>query len=320
MHKVSHSKGHRQPCRDIGSIKVFVALLLLGCLLTGSASAQDRQLAEPVLHDTARVLAYKDLGYVPNGHAQQKLDLYVPQSSEKLLPLIVWIHGGGWKEGSKDYCPPLLWSAKGYVVASINYRLSQHAKFPAQIKDCKAAIRWLRTQAKKYKIDPDHVVAWGGSAGAHLASLVGTAWDVAGWEQGDGSGSSQVQAVIDWYGRADLTPVSADPALAESPSASLLGGSGPEVGELAREASPLMHVSKDDPPFLIMHGDLDNVVPVQQSRTFAAALRKAGVKVSLVVLKGAGHGGADFLQPEQVSVIDSFLSEHLCTHRTAKSE
>ena len=114
--------------------------------------------------------------------------------------------------------------------------LSQDAKFPAQIKDCKAAIRWLRNQAKKYKIDPDQVVAWGGSAGGHLASLVGTARDVTEWEQGHRLGSSQVQAVIDWYGRADLTPVSIDPALADSPSASLLGGSGREVGELAREA------------------------------------------------------------------------------------
>jgi acetyl esterase/lipase len=319
MHKVDHSKGHRQTCCRIASTRVCVILFLWTCLLIGVASAQEQQPAGAVLHDTKRVLAYKDLSYVPNGHALQKLDLYVPQSSEELLPLIVWIHGGGWKGGSKDQCPPLLWTGKGFAVASINYRLSQDAKFPAQIKDCKAAIRWLRTQAQKYKIDPDHVVAWGGSAGGHLASLVGTAQDVPEWEQGHGMGSSEVQAVIDWYGRADLTPVSTDPALAESPSASLLGGSGHEVGELAQEASPLMHVSKDDPPFLIMHGDLDNVVPVQQSQTFAEVLRKAGVKVSLVVLKGAGHGGPDFLRAEQVSVIDSFLNQNLRMRRTAKS-
>jgi acetyl esterase/lipase len=320
MHKIGHSRGHLQPCRNSAPTRVSVVLLLWTYLLIGAASAQEQQPAEPVLHDTKRVLAYKDLSYVPNGHALQKLDLYVPQSIEKPLPLIVWIHGGGWKGGSKDQCPPLSWSGKGFAVASINYRLSQDAKFPAQIKDCKAAIRWLRTHAKKYKIDPDHVVAWGGSAGGHLASLVGTARDVPEWEQGHGLGSSQVHAVIDWYGRADLTPVSTDPALAESPSASLLGGSGREVGELAQAASPLTHVSKDDPPFLIMHGDLDNVVPVQQSQTFAEALRKAGVKVSLVVLKGAGHGGPDFLRAEQVSVIDSFLNQHLRMPRTAKSK
>jgi acetyl esterase/lipase len=320
MRKEDHSKRPRQPCFSIASTRGSVILLLWTCLLIGVASAQETQPAEPVLHDSEGVLAYKDLSYVPNGHAQQKLDLYVPQSSEKPLPLIVWIHGGGWKGGSKDQCPPLLWSGKGFVIASINYRLSQDAKFPAQIKDCKAAIRWLRNQAKKYKIDPDQVVAWGGSAGGHLASLVGTARDVTEWEQGHGLGSSQVQAVIDWYGRADLTPVSIDPALADSPSASLLGGSGREVGELAREASPLTHVSKDDPPFLIMHGDLDDVVPVQQSQTFAEALRKAGVKVNLVVLKGAGHGGPDFMRADQVRVIDSFLSRSLPVSRSARSK
>jgi acetyl esterase/lipase len=320
MHKVGHSKGHRQAYRNIASTRVSVILLLWTCLLIGTASAQEQLPAGPDLRDTKGVLAYKDLSYVPNGHALQKLDLYVPQSSENPVPLIVWIHGGGWKGGSKDQCPALLWSRKGFAVASINYRLSQDAKFPAQIKDCKAAIRWLRSQAKKYKIDPDHVVAWGDSAGGHLASLVGTAQDFPEWEQGQGIGSSQVQAVIDWYGRTDLTPVSTDPALAKSSSASLLGGSGREVGELAQEASPLTHVSKDDPPFLIMHGDLDNVVPVQQSQTFAEALRKAGVKVSLVILKGAGHGGPDFLRAEQVGFIDSFLNQHLRMPRTAKSK
>jgi acetyl esterase/lipase len=320
MHKVNNSKALLQPRCNIASKRVFVIPLLWTCLLIGAAYAQGTEPAGPVLPDSRSVLVYKDLSYVPNGHALQKLDLYVPKSSEKQLPLIVWIHGGGWKGGSKDQCPALSWSGKGFAVASINYRLSQDGKFPAQIKDCKAAVRWLRTQAKKYRIDPDQVVAWGGSAGGHLASLVGTAQDVPEWEQGHGIGSSQVQAVIDWYGRADLTPVSTDPALAESASASLLGGSGREVGELAREASPILHVSRDDPPFLIMHGDLDDVVPVQQSQTFAKALRKAGVKVSLVVLKGAGHGGPDFLRAEQVSVIDSFLNQHLHIHETAKSK
>jgi acetyl esterase/lipase len=320
MRQVDHPKRKLQACQNIASTRMFFVLLMWACLLVEVATAQELQSAEPVVSGTETVLAHKDLSYVPNGHPLQKLDLYVPQRNEERLPLIVWIHGGGWKGGSKEECPPLLWSGKGFAVASINYRLSQHAKFPAQIKDCKAAIRWLRIQSKKYKIDPDRVVAWGGSAGGHLASLVGTAQDVPNWEQGSGIGSSQVQAVIDWYGRADLTPVSTDPALAESPSASLLGGCGREVDELSREASPLMHVSRDDPPFLIMHGELDNVVPVRQSRTFAEALKKAGVKVSLVILKGAGHGGPDFLRAEQMSVIDSFLSQHLHVRRTAESK
>jgi acetyl esterase/lipase len=319
MDRVGYSRKHFSRCRRGASLKAAALLLLWSGLLISVASAQEREQPGPVPQPTKGVLVYKDLSYVLNGHVLQKLDLYVPQSSEAPLPLIVWIHGGGWRGGSKDYCPPLLWSRKGYAVASVNYRLSQVAKFPAQIEDCKAAVRWLRDHAKKYRIDPDHMAVWGGSAGGHLASLVGTAGDVAAWEEGHQASSSQVEAVIDWYGRADLTPVSKDSAYADSPSAFLLGGSGSGVAELAREASPILHVSQDDPPFLIMHGEMDKVVPVQQSRAFAEALRKAGVKVNLVVLKRAGHGGSDFLRPEEVSVIDAFLNQYLHLHRGTKS-
>ena len=294
-------------------------LLLFIGMWTGIASAQvgdPSKLLAPLLPG---VRVYKDLSYVPNGHERQMLDLYVPENPDGPLPLIVWIHGGGWRYGSKEGCPSLPWARKGYVVASIDYRLSQDACFPAQIKDCKAAIRWLRTHAAEYKIDPDRVAAWGVSAGGHLASLLGTAGDEAGWEQGHPVGSSRVQGVIDWFGRADLTRVCTDPALADSPSALLLGGSGPGVGELARKASPIMHVSENDPPFLIMHGDKDGLVPLDQSRAFAEALKAAGVKVNLVVLKGAGHGGGEFLQPEQVKVIDAFLNENLGRRKTAES-
>jgi acetyl esterase/lipase len=319
MHKIGYFRTHSCNCRRAVSLIAAALLVLWGGLLIGIVGAQERQPAEPVPQPTKSVLVYKDLSYVLNGHALQKLDLYVPEERDTLLPLIVWIHGGGWKAGSKDYCPALAWSKKGYAVASVNYRLSQVAKFPAQIKDCKAAIRWLRAHAGKYRIDPDHVAVWGGSAGGHLASLVGTAGDVPAWEEGYRVSSSQVQAVIDWYGRADLTPVSKDSAFMNSPSAFLLGGTGRGVAELAREASPIFHVSQDDPPFLIMHGDMDKIVPVQQSRVFAEALRKAGVKVDFVVLRGAGHGGSDFLQPHEVTIIDGFLNQYLRPHRSAKS-
>ncbi|MBN1103171.1 MAG: alpha/beta hydrolase [Deltaproteobacteria bacterium] len=264
-------------------------------------------------------MAHRDLAYVPNGHERQRLDVYVPETGKGPFPLIVWIHGGAWKHGSKERCPPLPWSGKGYVVASINYRLSQDAKFPAQIKDCKAAIRWLRVHARKFKIDPTRIAVWGGSAGGHLASLVGTAGDVEDWDPGYDPASSQVQAVIDWYGRADLSPVTTDPAWADSPSASLLGGCGEEVAHVAKKASPIYHVSGDDPPFLIMHGDMDRVVPVRQSQAFAKALKEAGVKVKLLILTGAGHGGRDFLEPEQVEAIDAFLNEYLARGRARQS-
>lgn len=300
-------------------MKVHVLLLLLTCLLIGTTAAKEPQPFDSLTSSATDVRCYKNLAYISNGHRHQNLDLYIPEKSNGPLPLIVWIHGGGWKDGSKDHCPILAWSEKGYVVASINYRLSQDAKFPAQIKDCKAAIRWLRAHAKEYKIDPDRVVAWGESAGGHLASLVGTADDVPEWEQGYETASSNVQAVIDWYGRTDLTPISVDPAFKGSSCASLLGGFGHQVAELARKASPILHVSKDDPPFLIMHGDMDEVVPLRHSQSFAEALRSLGVKVKLLVLKGVGHGGKPFLNPEHIKIIDTFLKDHLGRRKTARS-
>ena len=300
-------------------MKRFLFLLVFISLWTGIASAHARDRSRFFSPPQFGVRVYRDLPYQPTAHERQKLDLYVPENSERPLPLIIWIHGGRWRYGTKEDCPVLPWTREGYVVASINYRLSQDARFPAQIEDCKAAIRWLRTNAAQYKIDPDRVAAWGGSAGGHLASLLGTTGDVTEWEQGHAAGSSRVQAVIDWFGRADLTQACTDPVLGDSPSALLIGGSGPGFAELARKASPITHVSADDPPFLIMHGDMDNVVPLSQSRAFAEALRAAGVKVKLVVLKGVGHGGVEFKQPEQAKAIDSFLNEVIGRQKTAAS-
>jgi acetyl esterase/lipase len=285
-------------------IAVFTTLFIS----TSVQGQQDTKLTSPL---SAGWQSYTNILYVPNGSARQNLDLYVPVTATERLPLIVWIHGGGWTGGSKEQCAALDWANRGYVVASINYRLSRRTKFPAQIEDCKAAVCWLRRHADRYRIDPDRVVAWGESAGGHLASLLGTAGYVPEWEEEDEGVSSRVQAVIDWYGRADLTPVSTDPAFADSPSALLLGGSGEAVAELAQEASPILYVSKDDPPFLIMHGDQDNIVPLKQSERFANALRTAGVRVKMLVLKGAGHGGPEFMQAEPRKVIEKFLDEAL---------
>jgi acetyl esterase/lipase len=300
-------------------VKRFLLLLMSVSLSAGIAFAQGRDQSRLFSPPQPGVRVYKDLPYMTGAHERQKLDLYVPENSERPLPLIIWIHGGGWRYGSKEDCPVLPWTGEGYVVASIDYRLSQDACFPAQIEDCKAAIRWVRTHAAEYKIDADRVAAWGGSAGGHLASLLGTAGDVTEWEQGHAAGSSRVQAVIDWFGRADLTQACTDPVLGDSPSALLIGGSGPGFVEAARKASPITHVSADDPPFLIMHGERDNVVPPAQSQAFAEALKAAGVKVKLVVLKGVGHGGLEFMQPEQVKAIDSFLNEVLGRQKTAAS-
>ncbi|MBF0528418.1 MAG: alpha/beta hydrolase, partial [Deltaproteobacteria bacterium] len=250
-----------------------------------------------------------------------RLDVYVPENRPGPLPLMVWIHGGGWKQGDKERCRILPWTEKGYVVASINYRLSQQEKFPAQIMDCKAAIRWLRAQADRFNIDANKIVAWGESAGGHLASLLGTSGDVAEWGDGARIGSSRVQLVIDWYGRANLGNVCQDPAMTNSNSAQLLGGcQDRDSAQLAKKASPIVYVSPDDPPFLIMHGELDQVVPLSQSEEFATALKKAGVEAQLIVIKGAGHGGTAFFQPDKIEIIDNFLSAHLNPRKTTLGE
>jgi acetyl esterase/lipase len=281
---------------------LYFTLLLL--LLNAISQAEGERLANAII--------YKDVPYVENGHARQRLNIYLPDGlGEGPFPLIIWIHGGAWKYGSKENCPVLPWVQKGYVVASINYRLSQDAKFPAQIEDCKAAVCWLKQKALKYKIDSSRIVAWGDSAGGHLASLLGTADDMPEWENGQPASCSRVRVVIDWFGRADLTRVCTDPAMAASPVAILLGGGGEKMAKLARKASPIFHVTRGDPPFLIMHGDRDDTVPLQQSLAFAKTLQEAGVTVRLVVLKGAGHGGSDFFQSEQMKIIDNFLDENI---------
>jgi acetyl esterase/lipase len=297
-------------------MKRLALILVALAILAGPDPARGQQASEASPQPPPGVTVYKDLAYVPGGHARQKLDLHVPGDGAGPFPLILWIHGGAWMSGSKEGCVPSPWALKGYVVASINYRLSQDARFPAQLEDCKAAIRWLRANARRFKIDREHVIAWGDSAGGHLAALLGTTGDAAEWDPAPPGESSRVQAVIDWYGRTDLSRVCTDPAMAEHAVAHLLGGSGEKVSEVARKASPITHVSRDDPPFLIMHGDADATVPVQQSEAFAEALKKAEVPVILVVLKGVGHGGEEFLKSDKTRIIDAFLKEYSGTRRS----
>ena len=169
-------------------------------------------------------------------------------------------------------------------MASINYRLSQHAIFPAQIEDCKAAIRWLRANAAKYHLDADRIGVWGASAGGHLVAMLGTTGSVKELEGKGGNldQSSRVQCVVDWFGPSDLPTMGGSHDDPGSPESRLIGGPVQENKEKARKASPLTYVSKDSAPFLIMHGDQDNVVPPGQSELLAEALKKAGVEVTLV--------------------------------------
>jgi len=240
------------------------------------------------------------------------LDLYLLEDTNKSRPLIIWFHGGAWLGGIKDGgSPALQFTGQGYAVAHVGYRLSGEAKFPAQINDCKAAVRWLRANAKKYQLDPDKFVAWGSSAGGHLAALVGTTGGVKELEGGvnDLKESSRVQAVIDWFGPTDLLRMNetASDRRHDAPNSAeskLIGGPLLENKDKATKASPTTYVAKDNPPFLIMHGARDLEVPIRQSEILAEALKKAGVDVTFIPMKGAGHG---FGGPQAIEPVREFL-------------
>jgi len=271
------------------------------------------------------VTVERDIQYVPDGDPAEKLDIYLPEKpSDKPLPLLVTIHGGGWRAGSKAGCFTASFVPSGYAAASVEYRFSQKAVFPAQIQDCQAAIRWLRANSKKYNIDPDHIGVWGDSAGGHLVALLETAGGKKAFPPvgGNEDQSDRVQAVCDFYGPTDFNTVVTQ-AAAESvasvykfntpsdPYSSLIGAKLGEDKEKCDAVSPVHYVSKDNPPILIMHGTKDPHVPFAQSVEFTEALRKAGVDVTLQKIPGAGHGGAAFGKPAVKELIKKFFDKNL---------
>jgi acetyl esterase/lipase len=232
------------------------------------------------------------------------------------MPLIIWVHGGAWMAGSKDNPSPALRFLKdGYAVAHIGYRLSQEVKFPAQIHDCKAAVRWLRANSREYGLDATKFVAWGSSAGGHLVALLGTSGGVAELEgtMNNLKESSRVQAVVDWFGPSDFLHIGEPESdlrhnEADSPEAKLIGGALLQNKDKAAKASPITYVTKDAPPFLIMHGDRDRTVPFDQSERLDQALKKAGVDVTFVPMKGLGHG---FRGLDATRHVEEFLKGHM---------
>ena len=263
----------------------------------------------------ADVRVVRGLVYAQPGGVELKLDLHLPAkpSAGAPRPLLVWIHGGGWQEGGRGFCPLAPLAKEGYAVASISYRFTQQAKFPAQLHDAKAAIRWLRAHAADYDFDPARIGACGESAGGLLAALLGTSGDVVEVEGAGGTPgvSSRVQAVVALCPPTDVTLEDADqarvPELLKSADPkevalgktirsraaileAALGGPLAEHRELARLMSPVKYVSNDDAPFFFVHGDRDFLVPMSQSELMVAALRRAGVVATLEVVPGAGHG------------------------------
>jgi len=297
-------------------MKAQVVSVWLVLALTTYVSLAQQQ-GSPVRRQLSKgTIVHRDLPYVSDGHERQKLDLYLPKSDMK-LPLIIRVHGGAWLEGSKEQTGPLDYLDEGYAVASINYRLSQHAIFPAQIQDCKAAVRYLLANARKYNLDPNHFGVWGASAGGHLVAMLGTASDVKEFDVGEHlTISSRVQAVVDYFGPTDFLqmdehrhPDGMIHNVPDSPESQLIGGPIQENKEKVAKANPITYVTKDDAPFLIIHGDVDPLVPHHQSELLEAALKKAGVPVSFYTVKGAGHGG--FKDPNVPKLTKKFFDKHL---------
>ena len=257
---------------------------------------------------------HKDLVYARIDGKSLALDLYLP-TGVQAPPLLVWVHGGAWTTGSKASVPPVF-LANGFAVASVDFRQSTEARFPAQVHDIKAAIRYLRANAPAYGYRADKIAIAGDSSGGHLAALVGVTNDhreVEGTVGDNPKQSSSIQAIVSYYGASDLRTILAQstpfglnmrrPALER-----LLGALPDQVPELAALASPVSHVDAQDPPLMLLHGDQDPQMPINQAHELHGAYEKLGLDVTFVVVHGAGHGGAVFYSPSYLKPVLEFLT------------
>ncbi len=273
-------------------------LLVLGVLIARAHSQPAPAPAQAVRTLPDNVELLPDVVFGTGGGRPLKMNIVRPKViPEAPMPVVVWIHGGAWLAGDNNPGRNIPLAQRGYFTASIEYRLSREAQFPAQIEDCKAAIRYLRANAEKYHLNPNKIGCWGSSAGGHLVALLGTSGGVKELEGSGGNPdfSSAVQCVVDLFGPTDFTQIGKFPSTmnhmaANSPEALLLGGPIADNPEKCRAANPITYIDKGDPPFLIFHGDKDQTVPFNQSELLYAALQKAGVESTFVPVKGGGHG------------------------------
>ncbi len=263
-----------------------------------------------------------DIDYSGNGNPRQMLDLYLPTTpvGEGKLPIIVFIHGGGWQNGDKNggggKVAPYVTTGK-YAGASIGYRLSAEAQWPSQIHDCKAAIRWIKAHAGEHNLDPDRIAVWGTSAGGHLVAMLGSSGGVEDLEGEIGSYSEQngrIHCVVDFFGPTEMLTMGDhestiphnDP---DSPESKLIGGPLQDNPDKAKSASPIEHVTSDDAPHLIVHGTEDPLVPYPQSVDYEKRLEAVGVPVTLLTVEGGGHGKG--FGKSVNDVVTAYLEQHL---------
>lgn len=313
----------RKPAAEI----IQVLYLGLGLFLIGPSI--DQLAAQTSTSTTAsnsprqdEVRVIRDVAYANSDNIRQTLHLVLPAEtvSDEPKPLIVFIHGGAWRAGNKQGAVGRLRryvQSGDYVAASIGYRLTDEAIWPSQIHDCKAAIRWLRANAEEYGIDPNRIAVMGSSAGGHLAAMLGTTSGNSAYEGEIGDcldHASNVQCVVDLYGPTDLlrmndVPGKMDHNAEDSPESQLVGGKLQTLPEAARSASPMHVVSPQCPPFLIVHGQQDKLVILDQSLRFHLKLRELRVPCVLIQVEQGGHGG--FQNPLIESRIESFLRQQL---------
>jgi len=235
-----------------------------------------------------------DLVFGKGGETDLKLDLAMPADGDGPFPAVVCVHGGGWVGGDRKQMGQTIraLARRGFVAVSPDYRLAPHDRFPAPVEDCKAAVRWLRGNAAKYKIDADHIGAVGFASGGHLACLLGVTDKGDGLEGtgGNADQSSRVQAVVSFFGPTDLAAKGWGPDVEARNLVPLLGGTADERPEAYRKASPLTYAGKDGAPLLLIHGAEDKMVPVGQARKLYDKIAAAGGSATLVVVEGEGHG------------------------------
>ena len=259
-----------------------------------------------------------DIDYVGDANPRQTLDLYIPEAkTESSYPVVLWIHGGAWRQGSKDR-PGRALKAAGLncAIVSINYRLTSEKSWPAQIHDCKAALRWVKANAKKYHLDAERIVVWGGSAGGHLVAFLGTTQnhpDLDGKLGSHTEQSTSVKGVINFFGPTDFLVInhqgsSIDHNAASSPEGQLLGGEVSTLKARAKIASPFHQVSSDDAPILTVHGTKDPLVPYLQGKALDDKLDALKVPSVLLTVLDGGHGRG--FGPSVDKAVINFLKHH----------
>jgi acetyl esterase/lipase len=265
--------------------------------------------------DSAALTVERDVVYGTAQGTPLLLDLAMPKTGNGPFPVVVFLHGGGWSEGNRQEMNHFIEGVAGlgYVGVTVAYRLVPAARFPAQLEDCKAAVRWLRANAAKYRINPKRIGVVGFSAGGHLASMLGVTGKNDGLEGAGGNPdqSSRVQAVVSFFGLTDFSTRDWPRDLENGVIEPFLGGSFANHADEYRRASPITYVTSDAPPFLFFHGSEDKLVPVDQSKRLGEKLRNAGVFAEVNVLEGEGHGFTDAANQKAMRRMLDFLDAHL---------